>query len=241
MNYTEILIDSETGIEGYSYSLRDMDGTLHYFVPKSGDTVFQDEDGLGLTLTVNSDGTITVEDKSGTKMEFSGESLKKIVDSNGNDLTLNFEYMQSNVTDGADYQHTLTFSQVPYRLMTVGDSAGRSISLEYNIDGHLTSITYPDGEKARYYYDGDRIGKVIDVDGSWIAITYDAIGRVTSLTECSADEQDGEALLFDYTQARHTQRHRPTGTATELQLRYVRPCHRYHRRRRIFEKLHDDG
>ena len=204
MNYIDIVIDSETGIEGYPYSLRDMDGTLHYFVPKSGDTVFQDEDGLGLTLTKNSDGTMTIEDKSGTKMKFTNYALTSIEDSNRNCISLNLGYMQSNVTDGADYQHTLTFSQVPYRLMTVGDSAGRSISLEYNMDGHLTSITYPDGEKARYYYDGDRIGKVIDVDGSWIAITYDVIGRVTSLTECSADEQDGEALLFDYTQARHT-------------------------------------
>ena len=206
INYKDIdnVLNPITGIEGYSYSLRDMDGTLHYFVPKSGDNVYEDEDGLGLTLTENTDGTMTVEDKSGTKMEFTDYVLTKIVDSNGNTLTLNFGYMQSTVTDGADYQNTLTFSQAPYRLMTVGDSAGRSRSLGYNGDDQLTTVTYPDGEQVQYTYSGGRLSEIIDVDGSSIGVIYDAIGRVSSLTEYGTDGSIGERLTFDYTQAWHT-------------------------------------
>ncbi|MBR6563138.1 MAG: DNRLRE domain-containing protein, partial [Clostridia bacterium] len=73
----EEIIDSET-----FYVYNDSDGTEHYFVQVNG--IYVDEDGMGLTLTVNDDGYV-IENEYGNKYSFGTDGkITYITDVNGN-------------------------------------------------------------------------------------------------------------------------------------------------------------
>lgn len=203
LNYADVLVEP-SDIPGYPYYLRDMDHTIHYFLPDNDGSGYVDEDGLGLKLSEEANGDITIQDKSGTTMHFPSSGLHQITDSNHNTLTLNHGYMQSELVDGAGMRHGLIFSKVNDTLSRVFDPANREISLGYNTWDQLTGITYPDGERVQYEYTSGRLSALQDVDGKRLSISYDAAGRVSTLTEYGADGSIGEKLTFDYTQARHT-------------------------------------
>ena len=113
------------------YVYADADGTYHYFPRNDG--VCTDEDGLGLELTLSSDGlTITIKDKNKTQKRFTKSSssygtgwyLDKITDKAGNSVSIN------------------NSTSRPYRvnLAPKGKSSYTMLELSYNSGGKLGYI-----------------------------------------------------------------------------------------------------
>ena len=156
----------------------DSDGTEHYFYPQSGSsTVYEDEDGLGLTITV-SGSSYTMEDKEKNKWYFTYGYLTQYTDNNSNSLFYAYDgvayssgstsWKPSNnssahrVTtiarknNGGTLENpiaTLVYdgSGNTGYLTSIKDKANRVTTLSYS-GGKLTTITFPDGKTASYTY-----------------------------------------------------------------------------------------
>ena len=91
--------DSENTAETISiYVYSDSDGTEHYFYEQE-DSAYRDEDGLGMILTVGSNGKISIEDETKIKRHFSQINdinskscwiLESIEDTSGNQLVFTY-------------------------------------------------------------------------------------------------------------------------------------------------------
>ena len=80
------------------------------------------------------------------------------------------------VNVGVDYDYTLTASGAR----------------------QLTKITYPDGEEVRYEYDSDNLlTKMINVDGSYIRISYN-VNRVEEIGKYTSDGKEIDSLVIEY-------------------------------------------
>ncbi|MGM9650727.1 MAG: hypothetical protein ACI3VX_02170, partial [Faecousia sp.] len=149
----------------------DGDGTEHYF-QQNGST-YEDEDGLGMTISV-SGGTYTMTDKEKNVWTFYGGYLISYQDNTGNFLyyTYNGNAFSSSgsswkptlgaaanqVTgvyrknDGSSTtEHLVTLEYSDKKLTAVTDQAGRKTTITVS-ENELTSITFPDGVKASYTY-----------------------------------------------------------------------------------------
>lgn len=158
----------------------DGDGTEHYFHKKSGSsTVYEDEDGLDLTITASSSGTnpmtYTMKDKEGNKWVFYYGFLTQYTDYNGNNLyyayngkvysTGNTDWRPSGTTsanrvtsvwrknDGNDIiaEKLVTLNYSDSVLTSVTDQAGRNTTIEIS-ENKLQTITFPDNQVASYDY-----------------------------------------------------------------------------------------
>ncbi len=187
----------------------DEDATAHYFKKNSSTNVYEDEDGLGLTISVSGDNRI-MKDKSGNTMTFvkysSGNKwhLSEIKATNNNSIKLtlstsNNQYLISAVTDGAGDKITLTYSSG--NLQKITDVAGRITSYSYDSSGRLTTITYPDNKTATYSYGSkNELTKVKDIDNSHLDYSYYSgnVYRVKSITEYGTDNSVGNSLTIEY-------------------------------------------
>ena len=80
------------------------------------------------------------------------------------------------VNVGVDYDYTLTASGAR----------------------QLTKITYPDGGEVRYEYDSDNLlTKMINVDGSYIRISYN-VNRVEEIGKYTSDGKEIDSLVIEY-------------------------------------------
>ncbi len=150
--------DSEI-VSDYKYIYVDSDGTEHYFYQDTADdgsTVYLDEDGLSLTLTVLSSGAYKLTDKDDNYKQFTSAGLLSVIsDANGNKNTLTYTSGRiTSVTDGAGRATTLAYNDSGY-LTSVTNTAGKTTTFTYNTSGYLTKITYPDSTYAAYSYDAD--------------------------------------------------------------------------------------
>lgn len=218
LNVQQYVADSKLPGEAhdkYPYIYVDADGTEHYFmkIVKSGQTSYIDEDGLGLTLTINNGYTIT--DPQDKKMIFSSYgNLKVIQDANGNKITIdhNSDGSVKTVTDGAG--KVIIVTNVNSKLTSIKDPAGRVTS--YTIDnGFLTKVTNPDGSTNSYTYsdanlDGSHDGAIAltsvkDSDGYELKFDYlsktkgKRISKVNENSYKSGTLKNGQSIGFDYT------------------------------------------
>jgi YD repeat-containing protein len=169
------------------YRYIDGDGTSHYF-PKVGSSPYEDEDGLGYHLVENTASTTAryvITDKDDNKMEFnSANDLVKIIDRNGNTMTITYDASGkvASVADGSGRTMTLTYSG---NLQKITDVAGRHIQYSYDASGNLTQITYPDNLASTYAYSGSLLTSVKNHDGYELVVGYSTSSpkRVVSLTE----------------------------------------------------------
>ena len=147
-----------TGISDYPYSYTDGDGTKHYF-----GTDMKDEDGLGLTLTVEPDNKYKIVNKEETsKMNFDEQGyLRKITDNNGNWISFNYgpengDHILRNINTNTGAWIYLGYYGAGNneKLKTIQDSVGRVTTFSYEQEHFLTNITYPDGTTTRFDYDG---------------------------------------------------------------------------------------
>ena len=135
-------LNSKLYEQGFRYAYDDADGTTHYFKADSDNSgKFVDEDGMGLTLTVNSTVTdsekYTVTADTGGKMTFmpSGQ-LRKVYDDNGN-------------------YYKIFYDDSTLRISRIVDGAGRTITIDSNSNGRITGITDPAGRVVTFVYSSD--------------------------------------------------------------------------------------
>lgn len=190
----------------------DADGTEHYFHKKSS-TVYEDEDGLDLTITASSSGTnptrYTMKDKEGNTWLFYYGFLTQFTDYNGNNLyyAYNGTDYSSGSTSWQPSSGTTTANRVTsvWRknngenisaekivalsysgdyLSFVTDQAGRKTTIEI-LNNKLQSITFPDNQKATYHYED-----VSDLEDET---------KVKYLLTSAKDQEAGYGISYTYT------------------------------------------
>ncbi|MBQ2798055.1 MAG: DNRLRE domain-containing protein, partial [Ruminiclostridium sp.] len=180
-------VTDETIADAYKYVYVDSDGTEHYFYEdeaEDGSTVYLDEDGLGLTLTVLSSG-YKLTDKGNNYRQFNSSGLLSVIsDANDNKITLTYTNGRiTNVTDGAGRSTVLTYNSSGY-LTSVKNTASKTTSFTYDTNGNLTKVTYPDGAYAQYTYNSD--GMLTEAysgeDGYKLCFTYTKFKKYTRVT-----------------------------------------------------------
>ncbi|MBP3923084.1 MAG: DNRLRE domain-containing protein [Ruminiclostridium sp.] len=203
-------VTDEDIVDTYKYIYVDSDGTEHYLYEdeaEDGSTVYLDEDGLGLTLTVIS-GIYRLTDKSDNYKQFNSSGLLTYISAaNGNKNILTYTNGRiTSISDGAGRSTTLTYNSSGY-LTSVTNVAGKTISFTYNDSGYLTRITYPDGTYASYSYDTDGMlsGTYSSEDAYLIAFGYSASGsfrRVASYEEKTISSApavvSGQSVKIEY-------------------------------------------
>ncbi|CCX71251.1 pretoxin HINT domain protein [Firmicutes bacterium CAG:555] len=203
---------------GYRYIYSDADGTDHYFYYDEKNKKTLDEDGLGLTLKVNS--TVSDMEKyvitadAGGKMSFTSSGrLRKVYDDNGNyyKVLFNDNGSISGVVDGAGRKISFTHDSNG-RISTIkqptGNSSYRTVTLNYSSWGGLSSISYPGSRTTSFYYtdSGARLNIVDAINGNRLKYSYPTAGdaatksRVTKITEYSSGtpRETGNSLSIDY-------------------------------------------
>lgn len=140
--------ENDTEVTYYVWS--DADGTEHYFTPcldENGNTVYKDEDGLQMTLAVNTS-SYTITDSSKTVRTFTrstsdssylkaGGVLSKITDVSGNYISFNPNTWGRNPT----------ISLVPY-----GSSSITSFKIIHNASGKINRILNESSQEAAIFY-----------------------------------------------------------------------------------------
>jgi YD repeat-containing protein len=107
-----------------------------------------------LVLTQPGSPTWRVTEKSQTKFEFDGSgNLTKIVDRNGNTLTLGYSGGNlTSITDSFSRSVSLAYyGTVPDRIHTIS-AGGRTITYTYDGNGNLQRVDYPDTSFVTYDY-----------------------------------------------------------------------------------------
>ena len=175
----------------------DADGTQHYLLKEDSETVFHDEDGLGLELE-SVDGNYILTDAYGTKRNFgSGGYLRSIEDANGNIAT--FTYTNSRITkitDGAGKEIDFTYN-TNGRLLSIADGDGNSVEYTYT-SGNLTGVTYKKNTETiytiTYTYTNNLLDGVQTSDSKQVNLTYtsDSSSKVASLSDGT------QTLNFEY-------------------------------------------
>ena len=180
----------------------DADGTEHYFLPTGTSNTWEDEDGLNLTVTLNTTTTqYTMTDKEDNKKIFKNGFLTQIADANGN--VINFVYnsnnqltsiTRTNVGGGtetlAQFGYTLLNdgSGNAYYLTSVTDAYSRVTSFTYS-SGQLTKVTFPDGNTVSYTYTtSGKMKEAYDSEANY-GISY-SIATVTNVGETITSVQE---------------------------------------------------
>ncbi|MBR0510245.1 MAG: DNRLRE domain-containing protein [Clostridia bacterium] len=185
----------------YRYYLDDADGTQHYFYFASEeDTSGFDEDGLGYTLTVNTDGTFILDDLKKNKMYFNTLGyLTEVQDPYGQSILLT--YNNSNkltcITDGVGRQYTLSYSGSKISAIT---APGNNVTLFSYTGSNLTQIQFQDGKKIYYTY-SSLLTAVTEIDGITVNVGYDntVMHRVSALSRVGGNET-GASYTLTYRQ-----------------------------------------
>ncbi|MDF2804258.1 MAG: wapA1 [Anaerocolumna sp.] len=196
---------SGTSYNEYPYVYVDEDGAVHYLEKTviNGNTTYIDEDGLGLTMTKNSN-SYTMRDSMDTVMTFGSDgNLRSVKDSNGNTMTITYtDGIITSVKDGAGKIITISNS-ADAKITGITDPAGRltKYKTEY---GKLTQVTGPDGIIETYEYDDKTLLKVSDSTGYGIEFTYltkEKGQRVSAVREFSSKNNTityGQKIGFNY-------------------------------------------
>ena len=200
------------------YVYTDGDGTEHWFEldEEASTTQYVDLSGLSLTLTVASDGKITVTSKGDGRMVFPAISATPTASSPATGKVL-----VKSIHDAVGNQVTVTArSDKPLYVSSVTDGAGRVTSFVYAAQsddtlkctaiktpwqtdsactrftytsGNLTKITHEDNRVSNYQYttrNGFRLLAQADgADGMKVKYTYSNTGAVSGLPHCVTTAQ----------------------------------------------------
>ena len=205
---------------GYVYT--DGDGTDHYFYKDSSTGRYVDEDGLGLTMVIDSSSNdrYLVFDKSKTKMTFNTSGrLIRITDSvgNTNEITRDSSGRITTIADGAGWEYKFTY--VSGRLQSLMDPGSRVTTYGYDSAGQLTTVTYADGLKTTVNYTNGQLSYLAS-DADALDVEYDDATppRVfTVLHKSAAGGNDQELMTFTYRYRATTVRDR-TGNESTYQF-----------------------
>ncbi len=187
----------------------DEDATVHYFKKNSNTNLYEDEDGLGLTIANSSNDKIMT-DKSGSVMKFvkysSGNKwhLKEIKDTNSNIISLtlttyNNQYLVSQVQDAAGDIITLTYSSGT--LQGITDAQNRKNTYIYDSSNRLTTIGYPDNKYSTYTYGNkNELKEIENIDNSQLYYDYYTgnVYRIKTISQVGTDNAIGNSLNITY-------------------------------------------
>lgn len=186
----------------------DEDGTAHYL--KKEGTIYNDEDGLGLSLYKDGS-TCTIKDKNGNQSIFTQATngrqiwyLTKVLDSEGNSINITIGYTSSGegivtqVIDGANQTLNLVYSND--KLDKITDLNGRVTKYLYT-DSKLTQIQYSDNKSSEYTYDANnKLLSAKNIDGIKVGYEYyqERTSRVKKIQEYSSNNELGNSLQIIY-------------------------------------------
>lgn len=206
-------IQETTGIlaeQGYNYIYKDSDGTSHYLKKETDEEEWYDEDGLGLSLSVNSD-SIKLENGSVTQTyELPSAGGKILSEKDERDNTTNYNYNNGSllsVTDPANRTTTISYSVNSDNdpiVSSIQTYDNKTISFYYNGDNTLSYIQFSDGSVSRFTYDDGLLVSAKEekispsLSGKTVSFDYDNVGRVVTLTEKGTDNTIGNYLEISY-------------------------------------------
>ena len=152
--------------QGYNYVYRDADGTDHCLKKDLNDNKWYDEDGLGLTLTPDTN--------------------QLILENGGNEQTYQLPSAGGKLLSEKDeYDNTISYSyDNDDNLETITDSSGGIADLTYTTlnsgEKRLSKIALPTGQEVFFYYTNNWILNYVYYSGdSASAFEYDTNGRLT--------------------------------------------------------------
>ncbi len=210
--YVREVTDKNLTKAGYNYIYTDTDGTDHYFKLVEGETAkWEDEDGLGLTLT-----------KDENNIFIDNGSTTQTYESTANGGKLLFEKDK--------HKNTITYTYTDGDLTKITDGSGREVQLKYNSSTNgkkvVSRITKPDGTKIDIGYSTgrDKVSSISFNDGHTSRFEYDdnynlisisgvsdsymkslpthkfayTNGKVTNITEYGTDGTEGNHLNISY-------------------------------------------
>ena len=211
-NYNQ-LVYQWSGDSTY-YVWEDSDGTDHYFKLVSTG-VYEDEDGLELTLTTTGSGTTKycITDKNGNASYFDTNGrLTKIENNQATKSSVTIAYSGTtkritSVTDGVGrvYNFTYNSSNLLTKISYVGSGTTELSYVSYSYDSskNLTAVTDKDGEACAYTYGTNNLLLTAqDIDGYKLTYTYNTVvsgkpARIHTVTE-SHNGAEGGKLTFTY-------------------------------------------
>lgn len=206
-------VKETTGIlaeQGYNYIYIDLNGACHYLKKENDEDEWYDEDGLGLSLSVNED-NIIVENGSVTQtyeLPSAGGKILSEQDENGN--TINYNYSDGkliSITDPANRTTAISYSVNTENepiVSSIQTYDNKTIYFHYNTDDTLAYIQFSDGSVSRFTYDGDLLVATKEekinpsMSGKSVSFDYDSAGRVITLTEKGTDNTIGNYLEISY-------------------------------------------
>lgn len=192
---------NDTPVFYSKYVYVDADGTYHWFNSEDDVTSndYIDEDGLGLTLTVDSSvaNLYVIKDQDNNKLLFNADGMvEKMVDRNGNTTTYTYDSAGklTKITDASGRSITLAYTGT--NLTSLTDTSGRTTTYQYSATYNATS----------YSTSGNYLRKIIRPDGSYTEFSYSSSGDLSRVYDSASDYSvnygcfEGEVLDY-YEQA----------------------------------------
>jgi len=176
----------------------DSDGTIHYFIKI--DNIFEDEDGLGMTIEVNTTGYI-LKDKNGNKIEFLKNNgvgyLSQIVDVSDNKITVTYNSNNQiiKITDSNNSEINLTYESNKVTVI----SPNRTVYINFN-NNKIVNINSLTGVTTFNYNEKNIISSIIDENGKKISYEYynESPYRVKKVSEHGIENTLGAFFNIEY-------------------------------------------
>ncbi|OJU11211.1 MAG: hypothetical protein BGN88_12300, partial [Clostridiales bacterium 43-6] len=200
--------DSKLRENGYRYIYLDGDGTKHYFkLNDSGKMI--DEDGLGLTLTINTidpSNYYVITDKKSNRIKFTQSGyFHMIMQTGGRNFYVAYSGDTPNrIYNGAGQYTTFGVDAATGVLQTFTDPANRVTSYAYYPDSTLRRISNIDGTFVEFTYsNGSKLESVNYNNSKKIVYTRDTKGRVINVVEVGKSpdgtlNERGQEVGFSY-------------------------------------------
>ena len=210
--YVREVTDKNLTKAGYNYIYIDADGTDHYLKLVEGETAkWEDEDGLGLTLTKD-ENNIFIDNGSTTQTyESTANGGKLLSEKDEHKNTITYTYTDGDltkITDGSGREVQLKYKSSTdgkkvVKRITKPDGTGIDIAYTTAKD-KVTSISFNDGHISRFEYDDNyNLISISGVSDSYMKslptykFTY-TNGKVTNITEYGTDGTEGNHLNISY-------------------------------------------
>jgi len=162
------------------------------FFTSNADGTYSGAPGDHALLARDPDGTFVLKEKDGFIYRFrTNLRLDFVEDTNGNRVTCSYDGAARLIEIAHSCGQSFSLEYNEYgRISRLTDHAGRQTTYQYELGGaHLASVTGPDGATTSYLYSlgkaaasDHRLTQIRRPDDTYVHITYDAGGRVASIT-----------------------------------------------------------
>lgn len=186
--YVREVTDTNLIKVGYNYIYTDADGTDHYLKKSDNENEWCDEDGLGLTLTVNDSG---------------------IYIDNGS-ITQTYEPVTRGgklLSEKDEHNNTITYTYTDGNVTSITDGSGRVIKIMYNsknADGNIrvSKITLPDLSYIMFTYSGTTSDKLNAIYLPWNSVSaflYNDSERIESVMQTNSQPYFEQKNKYSFT------------------------------------------